>query len=416
MEERILKNYARVLLKVGVNLQKGQKLLLQCTTDSINLAREIAAQAFEMGARDVAVFIDDPYIKRLRGLYCDEETLRTVPDYRKEELDYYLRQDTVQMGLMGTYPDNMEGVKMENAIAIAYADNEVRNVVRKYIHAGTLQWTGTAVANIEWARKVYPDFDEETALLKLEADLAKMMHADEDDPVEAWHKHTTEMSVVSKNLNEHNFKSLHIKSELGTDITMDLVKNHIWTSAADMGDSLVKVPYVANMPTEEIFTDPHRLYVNGIAYASRPLTISGKLVKDFWIKFEDGLAVDCGASENAEALRDLLMRDEYTRRLGEVALVSKNSPITQMNRVYYNGLIDENAASHLAFGQSFSSNIKGGASMSKEELLEAGVNNASVHCDFMIGTPMFDVTGIKEDGTEVKIMTEGDFTDDFKTR
>jgi len=409
MEEKQLENYARVLVEVGVNLQPGQKLVLQCTPDSLQLAHKVSEIAFEKGAKDVAVFIDDPYIKRLRGLYCDEETLKEVPEYRKEQLDFYLRQDCVQMSLMGTYPDNMNGVKMENAIAIAYADNEVRNVIRKYIHACTLQWTGTAAPNMQWAKKVYPELKEQEALAQLEKDICKMMHADEQDPVAAWKQHCAEMAHVSKALNENRFKKLRIKSELGTDLEMELVENHIWTSAAEMGASLTKVPYVANMPTEEIFTDPHRAKVNGIAYASKPLIISGKLVKDFWIRFKDGLAIECGASENKEALENALMKDDFTRRLGEVALVSKNSPITKMNRIYFNGLIDENAASHLAFGQSFSSNILNGAKMSKQQLLEAGVNDASCHHDFMVGTPEFNVVGIKEDGTEIQIMEKGDF-------
>ncbi|MDO4198552.1 MAG: aminopeptidase [Erysipelotrichaceae bacterium] len=409
MNTCFLEKYARVLVEVGVNLQKGQKLLLQCTSDSLDLARMISKVAFERGAADVAVFIDDPYIKRLRGLYCDEETVKEVPDYRKEQLDYYLRQDCVQMSLMGTYPHNMDGVSNENSIAIANADNEVRNVVRKYLHKGTLQWTGTAVPNLEWAKAVYPELSEDEALEKLENDICVMMRCDKDDPVEAWKKHCEDLSKVSTALNNYNFERLHIRSELGTDIEIKLVKDHIWTSAGDMGESLTKVPYVANMPTEEIFTDPHRMEVNGIAYASRPLMISGKLVKDFWIRFKDGLAVECGASQNKEVLENLLMKDEYTRRLGEVALVSKNSPITKMNRIYFNGLIDENAASHLAFGQSFSTNIKNGTDMTNEELLEAGVNNASCHCDFMIGTPEFEVVGIKYDGTRVQVMKEGDF-------
>ncbi len=409
MENRLLENYARVLVEVGVNLQPGQKVIIQCTPDSLPLARKVAEIAFEKGAADVAVFNDDPYIKRLRGLNVDTATLREVPDYRKEELDFYLRQDCVQIGLMGTYPDNMDGVKTENSIAIAAADNDVRNVIRSYIHKGTLQWTGTVVPNMSWAKKVYPELPEEEAFKALEEALCKMMHADAEDPVQAWKDHCAEMAAVSKKLNDNNFKSLHITSELGTDLTMDLVEGHIWTSAAEMGSSKVRAAYVANMPTEEIFTDPNRFHVNGIAYASRPLIISGKLVKDFWIKFEDGLAVECGASENKEVLEDVLMKDEFTRRLGEVALVSKRSPITQMNRIFFNGLIDENAASHLAFGQSFPSNIKGGSDMTSEELLAAGVNNASCHHDFMVGTPNYNVVGIRHDGTKVQVMEEGDF-------
>lgn len=409
MEEALLDKFARVLVETGINLQKGQYLLLQTSTDSLDLARKVVEHAFALGARDVEVVIEDPEIKKIRGLYGDKETLSIMPDAKKNYLDYYLNQDCCQMSIMSSRPNGMEGVSTENALAISKADNDLRNVVRKHIHAGTLPWTGTVYANVDWAKKVFSEYEEDEALAKLEEALAKMMRLDTDDPVKAWEEHCNNMSKVSAKLNEYDFASLHIETELGTDITLPLVEGHIWTSAADMGDSLVKVPYVANMPTEEVFTDPHRELANGIAYASYPLMMSGKLVKDFWIRFENGLAVDCGASENLECLQAALFKDDYTRRLGEVALVSKNSPITKMNRVFYNGLIDENAASHLAFGQSFSSNIKNGSKMSEEELLAHGVNVASCHNDFMIGTPKMKVTGIRKDGTVVKVMEEGDF-------
>lgn len=409
MNQVRLEKYARVLLKMGVNLQKGQILLLQVSTDGLELAREVAKQAFEMGAKDVVMHIEDPQLEHLRALYCDEETLRDVPEWKKESLDYYLRQDCVQMGFRASYPTLNNDVEINKLLAQGYSSNEVRNVVRHYIHAGTLKWTGSVVAGMDWARTLYPECSDEEAFAKLEDDLCAMMRVDDkSDPVENWEKHCEEMSIISSKLNEYNFKSLHITSELGTDITMDLVKNHIWTSAGDMGDSNLD-PYVANMPTEEIFTDPDFRTVNGVAYASFPLMMSGKLVTDFGIRFENGKAVDCFASQNVELLRDALFKNEQTRCLGEVALVSKRSPIRLMNRVFFNGLIDENAACHLAFGTSFPSNIKGGAKMSTEELLAQGVNVATSHNDFMIGTPETKIVGTTFDGQEVVIMEHGDF-------
>ena len=410
MNDVRLAKYARVLLEVGVNIQKGQILVLQASTDALKLAREVTKIAFEMGAKDVILHLEDPEVEHLRAKNCDVETLRDVPEWKKESLDYYLRQDSVQMGLMCSYPTLNNDVPSEKLLAKGYSSNEVRNVVRKHIHAGTLKWTGTVCASMDWAKTLYPELTDEDAFLKLEDDICKMMRVDDEtDPVENWKQHCNEMHEVSTKLNDYNFKSLHITSELGTDITMDLVKGHIWTSAADMGDSLVSEPYVANMPTEEIFTDPDYRSVNGIAYASFPLMMSGKLVTDFSITFKDGKAVDCHASNNEELLRDALFKNEGTRRLGEVALVSKKSPIKQMDRVFYNGLIDENAACHLAFGQSFSSNIKGGAKMSEEELLANGVNVATSHNDFMIGTLDTKVVGTTYDGQEVVIMEHGDF-------
>ncbi len=410
MNEIRRKKMARVLLEVGVNLQKGQILVLQACTDALDLVREITKQAFEMGAKDVIVHFDDAEINHLRALYCDEETLKEVPEWKKESLDYYLRQDAVQMGINSSYPTLNEDVPSEKLLAQGYSSNEVRNVVRKHIHAGTLKWTGTVHPSMNWAKKLYPELSDEDAYLKLDESICAMMRVDDmTDPVENWNQHCLEMSKISQKLNDAHLKSLHITTELGTDLTMDLVEGHIWTSAADMGSSKLSEPYVANMPTEEIFTDPDYRTVNGIAYASFPLMMSGKLVTDFSITFKDGKAVDCSASNHVECLRDALFKNEQTRCLGEVALVSKNSPIRKMNRIFYNGLIDENAACHLAFGTSFPSNIKGGTEMSAEELLSHGVNVASSHHDFMIGTPETKIVGTSIEGQEILIMEHGDF-------
>ncbi len=405
-----LEKYAKTLLQVGVNIQPGEIVLLQTSTDAMDLAREVTKQAFALGAKDVIVHIEDPEVEHLRALNCDEETLLELPEWKKESLDYYLRQGCVQIGLMASHPTLNNDVDSKNLLAKGYSSNELRNVIRAYIHKGTLKWTGTCVASKEWAKVLYPDMDEDEAFAKLEDAICKMMRVDDEtDPVENWHQHIDELGVISKKLNDYNFKSLHITSELGTDITMDLVKGHIWTSAADMGESLTNAPYVANMPTEEVFTDPDFRTVNGTAVASFPLTMSGKLVENFSITFKDGKAVDCKASANEEILRDALFKNETTRCLGEVALVSKRSPIKQMKTVFLNGLIDENAACHLAFGQSFSTNIKGGATMTDEELMANGVNVSTSHNDFMIGSDETKVVGTTFDGEEVVVMEHGDF-------
>lgn len=407
--KEIIEKYANVLVKVGLNIQKGQTLFLQCCPEALDLARAVTEKALENGAKDVRVSISDPYINQIRGKYLTKEQCSLVPQWMKDEETYYLDDDGVQLALFGTYPDLMNEVSDENAMALAYASNELRNVVRKYIHAGEIQWCGTALPTMEWAKKVYPELEDAKALQQLENDIIRMMRLDADDPIQAWNEHCLTLKKIGDKLNAYQFKSLHLQSELGTDLTMDLVENHIWCSAADEGDSKVKAKYIANMPTEEIFTDPHCDSVNGIAYASKPLIINGKLVKDFWIRFENGLAVDCGASQNVEFLKNALFKDERTRRLGEVAFVSKRSVINQTGRLYYNGLIDENAASHLAFGTSFPSNIKGGSNMNTEELIAHGVNVASCHNDFMVGTEDYHVEGITHDGKVVVIMDHGDF-------
>ena len=406
-----LEKLARVLIRTGVNLQEGETVLLQTDTAAIDLAREITREAFEAGAADVEAFIDDAEINHLKALNCTPEKLKELPEWKKESFDSILRTGKgVQLGVRASRPSLNMDVPNENLKAQFYAANELRNVVRHYIHQGCLKWTGTVYPSMEWAKKVFPEFDDETAYAKLEEAICKMMRVDEDsDPVENWKKHCEELAARSKKLNDLNFRSLHITSELGTDLKMDLVEDHIWCSAGEMGSQNVNAPYVANMPTEEVFTDPDFRSVNGIAYASFPLFISGKLVKDFSITFENGKAVDCNASENVEFLREALFRDETTRQLGEVALVSKKSPIRQMGRIFYNGLIDENAACHLAFGTSFPDCVKNGTDLSKEELLAKGVNFSVSHNDFMIGTDDIKVVGTTHDGKQVTIMEHGDF-------
>ncbi len=410
MDNIRLEKYAQLLVRVGANVQPGQILVVQVDSYSIDLARALTKAAFEVGAKDVIVFLDDPIIKRLRGQYGESATLREVAQWKKDALDVYFQNGAAQIGIFGTYPTLMEQLPLENVLAIAAADNELRNVVRKYIHDGSLQWCGTAWANEDWARKVYPELEPEAALAQLEDDLCTMNRVSYDnDPIAEWKKHCAALKLISDELNRYNFDSLHLTTEIGTDITLKLVEGHRWGSAGSGESGKTPVAFIANMPTEEIYTVPDWHYTSGVAVASFPLMLNGKLVKDFSITFKEGLAVDCQASENEEVLRQALFENEQTRALGEVALVSKYSPIRLLQRVYYNGLIDENAASHLAFGSSFPTNVAGGLNLNNEELLELGVNVANCHTDFMIGSDKMKVVGTTKSGEEVVIMENGEF-------
>lgn len=408
-DSKLYSKYAHLLLKTGVNIQKDQILYLQISTEFRELAHVITKEAFLMGAKDVVVEWNDPEINHIRALYAEENTLREVHEFQKEAVDFYLRQGACQLGVGTTYPDLMNDVEPAKAKAIGLHGNDLRNVIRKYIHKGVLQWTGTTLPNPLWAKKVYPELSEEEALAKLTQNIMDMMRLDEEtDPVENWKEHCTAMSTHSKWLNEQQFDRLHITTELGTDIEIGLVKNHIWTSAADMGEATIPT-YIANMPTEEVFTDPDKRRVNGVVYASRPLNMGGKLVEEFHMTFKDGRCVDAGAKANAQNLIDTIEQSENSHFLGEVALVPKTSPITQMERVFFNGLIDENAACHLALGASFPTCVKGGINMTTEELDAIGVNSAVNHNDFMIGTPETKIVGIRDNGEEVVIMEHGVF-------
>lgn len=411
MEKWKAEKYARALVEVGVNILPGEKLLLQADTNAADLSREIVKAAFAKGARDVEVMWSDPETEHTRVMNASPEVLREAPQWKQDGLDSVFSDGKgVLISVHGTYPTLNLDVPDENRRANALSGNDLRNVIRKYIHKAVLKWTGTVYPTVDWAKKVFPEYDEETAYTMLEDALCMMMRIDRDsDPVENWHRHLAELSERSRKLNEYNFKTLHIASELGTDLTMDLVEGHIWVSAGEMGAGNVSSPYVANMPSEEVFTDPDFHSVNGIVYASFPINMSGKLVKGLWMRFENGKAVDCGADEGADALREALFRDETTRQLGEIALVSKQSPIKKTGRIFYNGLIDENAACHIAFGTSFPDCVRGGTEMTREQLIELGVNHSVSHNDIMIGTDDLMIAGITHHGREIPVMEHGDF-------
>ena len=411
MEKWKAEKFARALVEVGVNIQPGETLVLEADTAAADVAREIVRIAFEKGARDASVTWNDPQTEHLRLLYADTEALKEAPEWKKEGIDSYFRDGKgVRLGISGTYPTLNSDVGDDNRKASLYSSNELRNVIRKYINKGELKWTGTVYPTMEWARKVFPEYEDEKAYEMLEEAICRMMRIDRDtDPVENWKKHLADLAERSAKLNSYDFKTLHLTSELGTDLTMDLVEGHIWVSAGEMGADNVNAPYVANMPSEEVFTDPDFHSVNGVVYASFPISRGGKMIRDFCITMKDGKAVDCSAAEGEEDLREILFRDETTRQLGEIALVSKTSPIKQMGRIFYNGMIDENAACHIAFGTSFPDCVKGGTKMSREELERIGVNMSVSHSDFMIGTDDFKVTGITHDGKEIPVMEHGDF-------
>ena len=230
---------------------------------------------------------------------------------------------------------------------------------------------------------------------------------DDNDPIAEWKKHTDKIIEHKKKLNEYQFKELKCVNSLGTNITVGLVDDHVWAGGALQ--TTKGISFVPNLPTEEVFCMPHKLKTNGKVFASKPLCISGKLVKDFWFEFKDGKVVNSGASENYESLKNFLETDEGAQHLGEIALLSYDSPISNLNRIFYNGLIDENASCHMAIGTSFPYNIRNGNDLSDEELKKRGSNISTVHLDFMFGTRDMRIIGIDKNDNEVEVFVNGNF-------
>ena len=270
------------------------------------------------------------------------------------------------------------------------------------------QWCVFGLPSVEWAKVVFPDLPEEEAFAKLEQAIFDVTRVTEDnDPIEAWTKHDEEMAAHAAKLNDYDFTQLHFTSELGTDLTVELVKDHIWVGGGC--ETPKGVYFDPNMPTEECFCMPLKTGTNGIVYASKPLSYEGKVIEEFWLRFENGKVVDFDAKKEKEALAQLLAFDEGSSYLGEVALVPYDSPVSKSGILFFNTLYDENAACHLALGRPYPENLKGGPVMSKEELAAHGANDSVQHEDFMFGTRGMSVDGIRADGTSVPVFRNGNF-------
>ena len=321
--------------------------------------------------------------------------------YQQERGAAFLTIDSETPGLMADIDqDKLQTVRLEYMKRMkpfqAYTMNNIG------------QWCIIALPGKKWAKKVFPEKGEDEAVDALwEAILQAVRINEDNDPVAEWKAHDEELMRHCKLLNEYNFDRLHFVSELGTDLYVGLVKDHVWSGGGNYSKS--GTFFNANIPTEEVFCMPDRNRVDGKVFASKPLSHAGKVIEDFWFSFRDGIVIDYGAKKEKDALTKLLDTDEGSRHLGEVALISYDSPISNQNILYFNTLFDENASCHLALGRCYPENIKGSEEMSEEELLSHGGNQSMNHVDFMFGTKEMRVTGIQNDGTEVSIFKDGNF-------
>lgn len=402
------KKYADLLVSVGLNVQKGQTVMINAAPEHHEFVTVVTESAYEKGAKQVIVKFGSEAISRLDYLYQDTETLTDVKQWEVDESLWQVSQDICFMSLRSPNPGLMDDVDSSKVTARMQAYGAAMTERRNYTMNSKGQWLVAAYPSMAWAKAIFKDLSDEEAYQKLyEAILKASRVSMDNDPIAEWEKHNAILAKQNTKLNDYNFESLTFKNEKGTDITVGLVKGHIWGGGAK--PALNGTPFNANIPTEESFTTPDRLNVNGIVYNSIALNNNGRLIDEFWLKFEDGLVVDYDAKVGKEALTKLLETDENSKRIGEIALVSYDSPISNMGILFLNTLFDENASCHIALGQGYPL-IENGGLMNREELLEHGINQSIIHVDFMFGTKDMVITGNKFDGTTVQIMNEGNLT------
>ena len=400
-----LEQYAELLVRQGVAVQPGQELVLTAPVSAASFTRIVVRAAYAAGAGHVTLIWTDDVLGRLEYEHCPTSYFEKLPSWKVEQMNSLAQEGACFLWLDGADPDAMQGIDPAKPTARALALHAQCQPYRHGLDFGENAWCIGGVPQPAWAHKVFPQFSVEEAQYRLWLAILDAARVDEDDPECAWETHNAGLFKNKRHLNEHHFVSLHYASANGTDLTIGLPEGHIWEGGS--AKTKAGVTYFPNMPTEEVFTTPDRLRAEGIVYSVLPLVHNGAVIKNFWLRFEEGRVVEFGAEQGEAQLRQIIETDEGSCRLGECALISKNTPIRQSGLLFYNTLYDENASCHLALGMGFPECLAGGLEMDSEELLAAGVNQSAKHVDFMIGADDLSVTGVKATGEEVPIFVQG---------
>ena len=397
--------YATLLVRKGVALERGQELVLEAPVERADFARRVVSAAYRAGAGHVTVIWRDDVVSRLTYESCELSFFEHTPSWQVEQLNSLAEAGAAFLFLEGQDPAALKGIDPAKPAAASRARNTECRSFRDGMDFGHNAWCIAGVPVQSWAREVFPDLSPAEALYRLWVLILAVSRADGEDPESAWETHNASFEKTKRFLNGHRFTALRYEAGNGTDLTVGLPEGHLWDGGA--GRTQGGVTFFPNIPTEEVFTSPDRLRADGIVYSAMPLVRAGQTVRDFWLRFEGGKVVDFGAEQGREVLRHILETDEGARRLGECALVSKNTPIRQSETLFYDTLYDENASCHLALGMGFPECMADGVSMSKDELLARGVNQSATHVDFMIGTDDLNIFGVAADGSETPVFVNG---------
>lgn len=408
MDKKSQIKLARLAVRTGINIQKGQTLIINSPIECAAFARFAAAEAYEAGAHDVVMNWSDEKFARLRYEKAPEEVFEEFPDWRYRFYMDYAKEGAAFLSVSARDPEIFNGISPTRLLTAQKTAGMALVEYRERIMKSRNTWCVISVPTAGWAKKVFPDLPPEQAAEKLWDEILQSVRiSGADDPVEVWKRHIQNLSKAADFLNGHDFHSLHYQNSLGTDLVIELPEGHIWAGGAEYSED--GTLFVANMPTEEVFTAPKRDGVNGVVFASRPLVYQGNLIEKFRVEFKDGRVVKYSAERGEEHLKALFETDDGSNYLGEVALVQYDSPISKSGVLFYNTLFDENASCHLAFGKAYPSCIKDGSKLNSVELIRRGLNDSLKHEDFMVGTEDLSITGRKKDGSEVPVFVNGNF-------
>lgn len=400
-----IEKYADLLVRVGINIQKDQTLVVNSPIECAEFTRVVTTKAYEAGAREVFVRWNDELTEKMKYELASDDVFDEFPQWATDMFNFYADTDAAFLTISASDPELMKDIDPKKISRQNKVRNKALNYYRTRLMSDKNVWCIASIPTKSWAEKVFPDAGDKAEELLWNA-IFKAVRVDQEDPVAAWRKHQEALKLNIDFLNKAQFVKLRYKNSIGTDVVVDLPDGHIWAgggSTAPQGHD-----FVANMPTEEVFTLPKRDGVNGTIVSSIPLNYNGNLIENFSFKFEEGIVMEFTAESGFETLREMLETDDGACRLGEVALVPYDSPISNQNILFYNTLFDENASCHFALGKAYPM-VEGVENMSEDEMLAAGINDSLIHVDFMIGTDDLEIVGIKADGQEVQIFESGNF-------
>lgn len=406
--QELLDKYAKLVIKMGVNLQREQLLVINAPIECADFARRVAAAGYQAGAHDVMICWKDEQFAKLRYTIAAKQVFTEFPAWRQLMYDDYAKQGAAFVSILAEDPEIFQSVDPDKLMLAQRAAGAALQEYRQRLMNNENSWCVVSVPTLGWARKVFPEKNPQQAIEALwKAIFAAVRVEKGKDPVAVWQAHTAFLKKAADFMNSQQFVSLHYENSLGTDLTVELPRGHVWAGGAEYTSS--KVRFVANMPTEEVYSLPCRDGVNGRVYATKPLNYNGNLIEDICLEFKEGKVISARASKGQELLQQLLATDEGSARLGEVALVPFDSPISQSRILFFNTLFDENAACHLALGKAYPTCLQGGEVMDSVTLLRHGVNDSLIHEDFMIGSRDLAIYGKKQDGEEIPVFQNGNF-------
>ena len=408
MNQELLRKYAKLIVRSGANVQEGQYVVINAPINAADFAKMCVKEAYDAKASYVDLRYVDDELSKLHYLYANEDKLCEVPKWQLDRTQYAIDNQYCAISIISDIPHMFDDVDSELLAKVNLARRKAMKPYQYYLMNNIGQWTIAAYPNEKWAKKLFPELSENEALEKLFNKILETVRVNEkDDPLELWDKHNKELINHCLKMNEYNFKSLHFTNSLGTDLHVGLVCGHIWQGGQDVTPNGIK--FNPNLPTEEIFTMPDRNNVNGKVVATLPLSYNGKLFEDFSFTFKDGKIIDFDSKTEKEFLGKILNMDEGSTRIGEVALISYDSPISNQKILYYNTLFDENASCHLALGACYPTNIKDGENMDENTLLAHGGNISMNHIDFMFGSKDMNIVGTTTDGQQIQVFKDGNF-------